>query len=175
MRIWCRKIRTVNVITTTWSMSLLVDCQSPRVSPAQQPVLRYWHENTDFVLLNLLLQNVENYYKARNVPPSCKALIPFTDLAILFGPFGLQIFIFYISFGFQIFWPRASLKRHILSKCASGAGKFVPLMLLLPLGRCLCWWTVSPRGYHQPNSQYFGTGMKIRIFVLYKFAVTICQ
>ena len=35
----------------------------------------------------------------------------------------LIIFTFYISLGFQIFWPRASLKRHVLSKCASGAGK----------------------------------------------------
>ena len=38
--------------------------------------------------------------------------------------------IFHISFGFYIFWPRASLKRHVLSKCASGAEKLVPLMLL---------------------------------------------
>ena len=40
-------------------------------------------------------------------------------------------------------------------------------MLLLPLGRCLCWWTVSPLGYHQPSSPYLGTGMKIRIFLCY--------
>ena len=37
----------------------------------------------------LLLQNVRIYYKLRNESPACKALIPFTDLAILFGPFGL--------------------------------------------------------------------------------------
>ena len=30
-----------------------------------------------------------NYYKLRNASPSCKALIPFTDMTILFGPFGI--------------------------------------------------------------------------------------
>ena len=39
------------------------------------------------MLLNLLLQNIKNYYKLRNVSPSCKALIPFKDLAILFWTF----------------------------------------------------------------------------------------
>ena len=48
------------------------------------------HDNTElFVYLNLQLPNVRNYYKLRNVSPSCKAFIPFTDLAILFGPFRL--------------------------------------------------------------------------------------
>jgi len=23
----------------------------------------------------------------------------------------------------------------------------------------LCWWSISPRGYHPPSSQYFGTDM----------------
>ena len=41
----------------------------------------------------------------------------------------------YRQLGFQIFWPRASLKRHVLSKCASGARKLVPLILLLFLIR----------------------------------------
>ena len=37
--------------------------------------------NTEFC--QPMLQNDRNYYKLRNVSPSCKALIPFTDLAIL--------------------------------------------------------------------------------------------
>jgi hypothetical protein len=32
-------------------------------------------------------------------------------------------------------------------------------VLLLSLGRYLCWWTISPRGHHPSSSQYFGTGM----------------
>ena len=32
----------------------------------------------------------------------------------------------------------------------NGAEKLVPLMLLIPLGRCLCWWTVSPEGITSP-------------------------
>ena len=27
--------------------------------------------------------------------------------------------------------------------------------VLLSLGRCICWWTISPRGYHPPSSQFF--------------------
>ena len=27
------------------------------------------------------------------------------------------------------------------------------------LGRYFCWWTISPRGYHQLSSHYFGTDM----------------
>ena len=43
----------------------------------------------------MTIENVSDKFKqnkqniTRNVSPSCKALIPFTDLAILFGPFGL--------------------------------------------------------------------------------------
>jgi len=32
-------------------------------------------------------------------------------------------------------------------------------VLLLSLDRYLCWWTISPRWYHPPNSQCFGTDM----------------
>ena len=44
MRIWCKKIGTVNSITTTGSMPLLVDVSSPRVTTAQEFALRCWHE-----------------------------------------------------------------------------------------------------------------------------------
>jgi len=37
--------------------------------------------------------------------------------------------------------------------------KFDIYVLLLSLGRYLCWWTISPRGYHPPSSQCFGTDM----------------
>jgi len=30
---------------------------------------------------------------------------------------------------------------------------------LLSLDRYLCWWTISPRGYHSPSRQCFATDM----------------
>jgi len=33
------------------------------------------------------------------------------------------------------------------------------------LGRYLWWWTISPRWYHQPSSQCFGTDMVYYIFI----------
>ena len=30
----------------------------------------------------------------------------------------------------------------------------ISLFLLLPLSRCLCWWTICPRGHHQLSSSY---------------------
>jgi hypothetical protein len=41
------------------------------------------------------------------------------------------------SFRFPTILIWASLNRHDLSKCASGAAKFIPF---LSMGRCLCWW-----------------------------------
>jgi hypothetical protein len=35
----------------------------------------------------------------------------------------------------------------------------ISTFLWLSLGRFLCWWTVSPRGYHPPSSQCFGNDM----------------
>ena len=37
--------------------------------------------------------------------------------------------------------------------------KFDIYALLLSLGRYFCWWTISPLGYHPPNSQCFNTDM----------------
>jgi hypothetical protein len=37
--------------------------------------------------------------------------------------------------------------------------------------RYLCWWTVSPRGYHPPNSQCFPTDMVYNIYLSLKFTV----
>ena len=37
--------------------------------------------------------------------------------------------------------------------------KFDIYVLLLALGRYLCWWTMSPRGYHPPSCQCFDTDM----------------
>jgi hypothetical protein len=35
-----------------------------------------------------------------------------------------------------------------------------------PLGRGLCWWTVSPWGsLHSPVAKYFGTCLKIRMYI----------
>jgi len=47
----------------------------------------------------------------------------------------------------------------ILLKVALNSTKFDIYVLLLSLGRYLCWWTISPRGYHPPSSQCFGTDM----------------
>ena len=46
----------------------------------------------------------------------------------------------------------------------SCALNLISTFLSLPLGWCLCWWTISPRGYHPPSSQYFGTGL-LDIFI----------
>ena len=44
-----------------------------------------------------------------------------------------------------------------LSVCFRFMSLTVPLVsfvpLLLPLGRCLCWWTFCPRGHHPPSSK----------------------
>jgi hypothetical protein len=42
---------------------------------------------------------------------------------------------------------------------ASCALNFISTFLLLSLGRYFCWWTISPRVYHPPSSQCFGTDM----------------
>jgi hypothetical protein len=41
----------------------------------------------------------------------------------------------------------------------------------LSLGRCLSWWTISFRLYHPFSSQWFGTGMAYKIYLLLKFTV----
>jgi len=35
----------------------------------------------------------------------------------------------------------------------------ISTFLLLSPRRYLCWWTISPRWYHPPSSQCFGTDM----------------
>jgi len=45
----------------------------------------------------------------------------------------------------------------------------ISTFLLLLLGRYLCWWTISPRGYHPPSNQCFGTHMIYLIHMLLKF------
>ena len=40
----------------------------------------------------------------------------------------------------------------------------------LSLGRYLCWWTISPRGYLS-SSQCFDTDMVYQIYALLKFTV----
>jgi len=52
----------------------------------------------------------------------------------------------------------------IYSRNASCALTLISTFLLLSLGRYLCWWTISPQGYHPPSSQCFGTDM---IFIRY--------
>ena len=46
-------------------------------------------------------------------------------------------------------------------------------------GLYLCWWAISPRGYHPPSSQYLGTDMvyvfsklDIYVFVLLSLVYT---
>jgi len=43
------------------------------------------------------------------------------------------------------------------SRNESCALNLISTFLLLSLGRYLCWWTISPWGYHPPSSQWFGT------------------
>jgi hypothetical protein len=42
------------------------------------------------------------------------------------------------------------------SRNASCALNLISTFSLLSLGWRLCWWTISPRVYHQPSSQWFG-------------------
>jgi hypothetical protein len=44
----------------------------------------------------------------------------------------------------------------------SCALNLISTILLLSLGRYLCWWNISPRGYRLPWSQCFSTDMVIR-------------
>jgi hypothetical protein len=44
-------------------------------------------------------------------------------------------------------------------KNASCALNLISTFLLLSQDRYLCWWTISPCGYHQPSSQCLGTDM----------------
>jgi hypothetical protein len=52
-----------------------------------------------------------------------------------------------------------SLEHRILFKLfiflSSNILNLISTFLLLSLGRYLCWWTFSPRGYHPPSSQSF--------------------
>lgn len=53
------------------------------------------------------------------------SLIPCTGSIILFGPFRLyQLTKIWVGYEFQILWPRVSMKRYWLSKCASGTVKY---------------------------------------------------
>ena len=43
---------------------------------------------------------------------------------------------------------------------------YISTFLLLSVGRYLCWRTISPRGYHSPSSQCFGTDIVYQIHFL---------
>ena len=77
-------------------------------------------------------------------------------LAVLFRILSIFVLTLYLNclafqhFGHERIWWR------LIQKSASYATKLVSIVLLVPLGRYHCWWTVSPRGYHPPSSQCFG-------------------
>jgi len=47
----------------------------------------------------------------------------------------------------------------------------ISTFVLLSLCRYLCWWTISPRWYHPPDSQCFGIDMVCCMYLLLKFTV----
>ena len=77
------------------------------------------------------------------------------------------------NFGQHVFWiPKLFLHYNLLIMTVpdEGYSRHAPCPLhliytfsIILLGRCLSWWTISPRGYHPPSSQCFGIGM-ISIF-----------
>ena len=52
-----------------------------------------------------------------------------------------------------------SVPAEVYSRCASYPLHLISTVLLLSLDRYLCWWTISPRGYHPPSIQCFDTDM----------------
>jgi hypothetical protein len=69
----------------------------------------------------------------------------------------LQIF---HSFNFERTW-RGCFRN------ASCALILISTFLWLSLVRFLCWWTVSPRGFHPPSSQCFGNDM-VYYYIYYR-------
>jgi len=45
----------------------------------------------------------------------------------------------------------------VIPKTHCGTKFNIYMFLLLPLGLYLCWWSISPWGYHPPSSQCFRT------------------
>ena len=56
------------------------------------------------------------------------------------------------------------------SRNALWAPNLISTLLFLSLGRYLCWWTISHRGYYPPSSQCFGTDM-VYYYMLLKIKV----
>jgi hypothetical protein len=74
-------------------------------------------------------------------------------VAILFKAFGSLLPNTFNLFCFQYFeiesiWFKLFQKYDVSTK-------FDIYLLLLSLGRYLCWWTISPRGYHPSSSQCY--------------------
>jgi hypothetical protein len=66
-------------------------------------------------------------------------------------------------FIFQISWLWAYLMNVYYIGCLS--------LFLLPLCRYLCWWIITPQGYHLPSSQCFATDMSCSIRYIYHWNV----
>lgn len=114
MTIRCRKYSTVVFITTTWSISLLIDCYL--TSYEQYRDLFYGTVNTFFMKICCLKKlrislNLEMHLS--------QGYIWITAWICLLASFRLIRFFFFLSFelsmGFQILWPRPSLKVYWLS------------------------------------------------------------
>jgi len=64
-----------------------------------------------------------------------------------------------------------SLKYNGCEKNASCALNLISTFV--SLGRCICWWTISPRWYHLPSSQCFGIDMVYYIYISSKFIAPV--
>ena len=157
-------------ITITGSIPLLVDYQSPRTSSTQQSMLRHWH---------ILLLSLGRYLCQWTISPRGHHL----SSSQCFGT-GMLYYYHWVDTSASGLLVPEDIIRPVVNASAlacyiSSTGS-IPLLvdyqssrtpsvqqsmlrhwhvLLLSLGRYLCWWTISPRGHHPSSSQCFGTGM----------------
>ena len=157
-------------IICTWSIPLLVDYQSSRTSSTQQSMLRHWH---------VLLLSLGRYLCQWTISP--RGHHPCSSQCFGTGMLYYQHWVDTSAGGLLV--PediiRPVVNASALACCITSTGS-IPLLvdyqssrtssvqqsmlrhwhvLLLSLGRYLCWWTISPRGHHPSSSQCFGTGM----------------
>ena len=131
-------IRPVVRVSITGSIPLLVDYQSSRLSSTQQ---------SEFLSLGRYLCwwtiSPRGYH-----PPSSQSFYHWVDTSVggLLVPEGIIHPVVRVSITGSI-----PLLVDYQSPRVSSAQQSV----FLSLGRYLCWWTISPRGYHPPSSQSF--------------------
>ena len=143
----CTKLDIPVFITTTCSMYLLVDYQSPRVSSTQQSPRVSSVQQSMFLSLGQYLCWWTISHRG-NHPPSS------------------QCFYHWINTSAGGLLVTEGIIRPVVSVSITGS---IPLLVdyqsprvssvqqsvFLSLDQYICWWTISHRGYHPPSSQCF--------------------